>query len=101
VKRAGRFARSGSRICQRKKQDKKRLTMMKQTLIHAMMIAAFAASAFHGNAQQLTGAPADPQIKYSMSTPPRVASPDKVETRLGTLNFFDGFPGYQAVRTAY
>ena len=24
--------------------------------------------------------------------PPGVASPDQVETRLGTLNFFDGFP---------
>jgi hypothetical protein len=57
-----------------------------------MVVAAFAASSFHGNAQQLTGAPSDPQLKYSRPMPPGVASPDKVETRLGTLNFFDGFP---------
>ncbi|WP_295487859.1 DUF1254 domain-containing protein [Accumulibacter sp.] len=43
-------------------------------------------------AQALTGAPADPQLKFSTPMPPGVASPDKLETRLGTLNFFDGFP---------
>ncbi|MBE2260731.1 MAG: DUF1254 domain-containing protein, partial [Rhodobacteraceae bacterium] len=43
-------------------------------------------------AQALTGAPADPQLKFSTPIPPGVASPDKLETRLGTLNFFDGFP---------
>jgi hypothetical protein len=31
-------------------------------------------------------------LKYSTTMPPGVASPDKVETRFGTLNFFDGFP---------
>ena len=30
--------------------------------------------------------------KYATPMPPGVASPDKVETRLGTLTFFDGFP---------
>ena len=30
--------------------------------------------------------------KYATPMPPGVASPDKVETRLGTLSFFDGFP---------
>ena len=29
---------------------------------------------------------------YQTPTPPGVASPDKVETRLGTLNFASGFP---------
>lgn len=42
--------------------------------------------------QSLTGAPASPEYKYSTPMPPGVASPDKVETRIGTLNFFDGFP---------
>jgi len=42
--------------------------------------------------QELAGAPADPQLKFSTPMPPGVASPDKVETRFGTLNFFDGFP---------
>jgi len=37
---------------------------------------------------------ADGPVKYKMTTPipPGVASPDKEETRIGTLNFFDGFP---------
>lgn len=32
------------------------------------------------------------QYKYETSMPPGVASPNSVETRLGTLKFFDGFP---------
>jgi len=45
-----------------------------------------------GGAQELTGPPANPQYKYSTPIPPGIASPDKIESRLGTLNFFDGFP---------
>jgi hypothetical protein len=33
--------------------------------------------------------------------PPGVAIPDKVETRLGTLNFFDGFPDDATVEKLY
>jgi len=44
------------------------------------------------NAQPLSGPNADPQLKYSTPMPPGVASPNKVDSRLGTLNFFDGFP---------
>jgi hypothetical protein len=47
---------------------------------------------FDASAQVLSGPPADPQLKYSTPAPAGVASPDKVETRLGTLSFFDGFP---------
>ena len=43
-------------------------------------------------AQMLTGAPAEPNLKYSTEMPPGVASPNRVDTRFGTLNFFDGFP---------
>jgi hypothetical protein len=32
------------------------------------------------------------------SIPPGITSPDKVETRLGTLNFFDGFPDKPTVK---
>ena len=42
--------------------------------------------------QALTGAAAQPEYQYSTPEPPGVASPDKVETSLGTLRFFDGFP---------
>lgn len=40
---------------------------------------------------------------YKMQTPipPGIAAPDKVETRLGTLKFFDGFPDEAAVEKLY
>ena len=56
------------------------------------VIAAATTTAGPALAQMLTGAPAKPDLKYSTPMPAGVASPDKVETRLGTLNFFDGFP---------
>jgi len=42
----------------------------------------------------LTSAFAADALKMKITTdiPPGIAMPDKVETRLGTLNFFDGFP---------
>jgi len=53
------------------------------------------------HAQPLSGPPADPQFKFSTPMPPGVASPDKVDTRLGTLNFFDGFPDKASVDKLY
>ena len=40
---------------------------------------------------------------YKMTTPmpPGIASPDKVQTRLGTLRFFDGFPDTASVEKIY
>ena len=43
-------------------------------------------------AQMLDGPPANPQYKYSTEMPPDVAIPEKVETRLGTLQFDGGVP---------
>jgi hypothetical protein len=54
-----------------------------------------------GSGQPLTGAPADPQLKFSTPIPPGVASPDKIETRFGTLNFFDGFPDKESAEKLY
>lgn len=48
-------------------------------------------------AQALSGPPASPNLKYSTAMPPGVAAPDKIETRLGALELFDGFP---SARTA-
>jgi len=41
--------------------------------------------------------------KYKMTTeiPPGIASPDSVETRLGTLKFFDGFPDKATTEKLY
>ena len=49
----------------------------------------------------LSTAMAQSQYQYSTPMPPGIASPDKVETRLGTLNFFDGFPDKATVEKLY
>ena len=51
--------------------------------------------------QELIGDPSMPQYKYSTPMPPGIASPDKVETRFGTLNFFDGFPDKASAEKLY
>ncbi len=67
----------------------------------ALVVAAYAAITSNVSAQELTGPPADPQIKYSTPMPPGVASPVKVETRFGTLNFFDGFPDKASIEKLF
>lgn len=54
-----------------------------------------------GHAQALAGPPANPQLKFSTPMPPGIAAPAKVETRLGTLNFVDGFPDKAAAEKLY
>jgi hypothetical protein len=39
--------------------------------------------------------------KMTTATPPGVASPDKIGTRLGTLKFFDGFPDKATAEKCY
>ena len=48
-----------------------------------------------------TQAQTAPKMKMTTDIPPGIASPDKVETRLGTLNFFDGFPDKATVEKVY
>ena len=47
------------------------------------------------------GASTAAEYKMSTPTPPGIASPDKIETRFGTLNFFDGFPDKSSVEKLY
>ncbi|MCK7473745.1 MAG: hypothetical protein MZV49_09845 [Rhodopseudomonas palustris] len=49
----------------------------------------------------LTGWAKSPQMKMTTTVPPGIESPDKVETRLGTLKFFDGFPDKATVDKLY
>ena len=39
--------------------------------------------------------------KYVTDIPPSITTPDSVETRLGTLRFFDGMPDGKTVQLAY
>ena len=42
-----------------------------------------------------------PNMKMTTAVPAGIAIPDKVDTRLGTLEFFDGFPDDASVEKLY
>ena len=42
-----------------------------------------------------------PKMKMTTDIPPSLTTPDKVETRIGTLNFIDGFPDKATVEKVY
>src|ERR1039458_4031849 len=42
-----------------------------------------------------------PKMKMTTDIPPEITTPDTVETRLGTLKFFDGFPNEATVAKVY
>ncbi|HRY24947.1 MAG TPA: DUF1254 domain-containing protein [Geminicoccaceae bacterium] len=56
---------------------------------------------FTVRAQALDGPPAMPAFEFSTAMPSGVASPDEVESRLGTLKFFDGFPDKATAEVVY
>ena len=39
--------------------------------------------------------------KYSAKVPPYITTPDTVDTRIGTLKFFDGLPDPETVQKVY
>jgi len=39
--------------------------------------------------------------KYTTEIPPSITTPDSEETRLGTLEFFDGMPSEKTAQLAY
>jgi hypothetical protein len=71
--------------------------LMSTTLIFAV-ITATTSTVY---AQALTGPPANPQYKYSTPLPPGVATPDNVETSIGTLNLTGGYPAADTVQKVY
>ena len=48
-----------------------------------------------------TRVPTVPKLKMTTDIPAQITTPDAVETRLGTLRFFDGFPDDATVETIY
>ena len=49
----------------------------------------------------LTHAVASPQMKMTTEIPTGIAVPNSADTRLGTLNFFDGFPDQTSIDKLY
>lgn len=46
-------------------------------------------------------ASAEDTPKYSAKVPPYITTPDTVDTRIGTLKFFDGLPNPETVQKVY
>ena len=65
-----------------------RLTLLAAGLVGALALA----SAQAQNA---------PKLRMTTDIPPEITTPDSVETRLGTLKFFDGFPDPATVEKVY
>ncbi len=42
-----------------------------------------------------------PKMKMTTDIPPEITTPDSIETRLGTLKLFDGFPDDATTQTVY
>ena len=49
----------------------------------------------------LTNAPAQKTPGYNNKIPEKIMTPDTVETRIGTLKFFDGFPTKKTTKKVY
>ncbi|WP_213287335.1 DUF1254 domain-containing protein [Bradyrhizobium sp. sGM-13] len=65
-----------------------------RNLTCAVALSATLACAFAANA-------ASPKPKMATDIPPEITTPDKVETRIGTLKFFDGMPDKETVAKTY
>jgi hypothetical protein len=88
-----------------KKLNERKIMLMKSTTLKTIFFLALAAVMATAPSpcagQALTGTPDSPVYKYSTQMPPGVATPDKIETRLGTLNFFNGFPDKASTEKLY
>jgi hypothetical protein len=58
-------------------------------------------AAMPASAQTKVDARMAPKMKMTTDIPPSITTPDKVETRIGTLKFFDGFPDKATVEKVY
>jgi hypothetical protein len=65
---------------------------MTRRLLSRLLASALVLTPAASLAQKLQGPPADPNLRYSTPTPPGVAVPPSLDTRLGTLRFEGGVP---------
>src|SRR5579863_8009507 len=72
------------------------LRMTKCTKCIAAVLLAFTCAAVTARAQTTP-----PHMKMTTPIPPSITTPDSVDTSIGTLKFFDGFPDDATVQKAY
>src|SRR5215467_6460657 len=75
-----------------KRRNHRKSTSMKPTILLAVALALTAS---------IVSAQTAPKLKMTTDIPPEITTPDSVETRLGTLKFFDGFPDDATVEKVY
>lgn len=80
-------------VMMRQSKTGKNTTMKTKSILLAAFVCALAAST--------ALAQTAPKMKMTTPIPPQITTPDTVETRLGTLRFFDGFPDDATVKKAY
>jgi len=78
---------------------KGKLTILAVGCCTAFVLMTVGCSNQSGSTSQTTQAP--PKMKMTTPIPAQITTPDKVDTRLGTLNFFDGFPDDATVEKVY
>ena len=54
-----------------------------------------------GTSESSTGGGATASFAMTTAIPPEIMTPDRVDTRIGTLSFFDGMPDAPTVETVY
>jgi len=65
------------------------------------MFLALAAACAPSAPQESAGAAASPRMAMTTDVPPGVATPDRLDTRLGTLTSFDGVPDQRTTELVY
>ncbi len=70
-------------------------------MISAASLILAALLAIPGIAPHTSGSASAAEYKMSTPIPPGIAAPNKVETSIGTLNFFDGFPDKPTTEKLY
>ena len=77
------------------------MSLGRSVFVGAFLVALIVSATGRADAQGTGGAQPSQQYKFSTRIAPGVAIPDTVESRLGTLKFFDGFPDDASVEKLY
>ncbi|MGI9364734.1 MAG: hypothetical protein ACR2O8_06090, partial [Rhizobiaceae bacterium] len=68
---------------------------MLKKILTGLAVLAFSVSTSMAQAQEV------PTMKMTTQIPEGVTTPDNIQTRVGTLNFFDGVPDVESAQKVY
>jgi len=79
----------------------KHIRLVPASLSCIVAFALLAATGCNDKPASTTEAQVAPKMKMTTEIPPEITTPDSVETRIGTLKFFDGFPDDKTTQLVY